>query len=529
MPIIPEINVYEEKTAPQIDETRAGRVLFIGAFDAEKHPATVEGSGTSAVYTFSPQNINTEDEAYNVLGTDTTTYPALKCIEPLFKGATSLLSINMTVAGDTPDKTINVTKLGQALNTVLLEKFDIIFVADTISDELLAVVKAFDETRHEDKRPFDYVGVGTRTNAAAYTTNKMYYNSLVQIIGNIVKGILVVALFVLLPPQIYYLSVAALFSGAIILLGNILLTKKLLPNIGVEIKSFSLPKVLSLIKSGSWLLLSNISNLFLNGLDLLFSNWFISAAIMGRLSVSKQIPFAMSIALGSFSNIFSSSLTKVFAVSNNTMVANEAVSQLKILTILFTVPYAVIIVFGLDFLSLWLGKTGYNIEQLHEIYYLMIIILLDIIISTYMYSIHSIFIAMDAVRYYSVILFISSCISVVATLLLLQFTNLGVYAIAGTSTVILGVVHGIIVPVRAAKLQELPWSYYLKIEGESWLTFFLIIILFGLSSLFIKISGWIDFIASLLLLSSFGYIITIVCVIYRFNFNRLFIDLKKFL
>ena len=212
--------------------------------------------------------------------------------------------------------------------------------------------------------------IGTVYTAAAYTTNKMYYNSLVQIIGNIVKGILVVALFVLLPPQIYYLSVAALFSGAIILFGNILLTKKLLPDIGIEIKSFSLSKVLSLIKSGSWLLLSNISNLFLNGLDLLFSNWFISAAIMGRLSVSKQIPFAMSIALGSFSNIFSSSLTKVFAVSNSKMVANEAVSQLKILTVLFTVPYAVIIVFGFDFLLLWLGKTGYNIEQLHEIYYL---------------------------------------------------------------------------------------------------------------------------------------------------------------
>lgn len=171
MPIIPEINVYEEKTAPQIDETRAGRVLFIGAFDAEKHPAVVEGSGTSAVYTFDPQNVNTEAEAKTVLGTDTTNYPALKCIEPLFKGATSLLTINMTVAGDTPDKTISALKLGQALNTVLLEKFDIIFVADSISDELLAVIKAFDATRHEDKRPFDFVGVGTRSNASAYTTS----------------------------------------------------------------------------------------------------------------------------------------------------------------------------------------------------------------------------------------------------------------------------------------------------------------------------------------------------------------------
>ena len=171
MPIIPEINVYEVKTAPQIDETRAGRILFIGAFDVAKHPAAVEGSGSSAVYTFDPQNINNEDEAKTILGTDTTTYPALKCVEHLFKGATSLLSINMTVPGDTPDKTISALKLGQALNAVLLEKFDIIFIADTITDELLSVVKAFDTTRHEDKRPFDYVGVGTRANAAAYTTS----------------------------------------------------------------------------------------------------------------------------------------------------------------------------------------------------------------------------------------------------------------------------------------------------------------------------------------------------------------------
>lgn len=171
MPIIPEINVYEEKTAPQIDETRAGRVLFIGAFDVTKHPASVEGTGSSAVYTFDPQNVNTEDEAKTVLGTDTTNYPALKCVELLFKGATSLLTINMTVPGDTPDKTISALKLGQALNTVLLEKFDSIFVADSISDELLAVVKAFDATRHEDKRPFDFVGVGTRSNESAYTTS----------------------------------------------------------------------------------------------------------------------------------------------------------------------------------------------------------------------------------------------------------------------------------------------------------------------------------------------------------------------
>lgn len=70
---------------------------------------------------------------------------------------------------------------------------------------------------------------------------------------------------------------------------------------------------------------------------------------MGRLSLAKQIPLALSNALGVFSNIFSSALTKVFASDGNNKLVDEANSQLKILTMFFTVPYAGIIVFGYNF------------------------------------------------------------------------------------------------------------------------------------------------------------------------------------
>lgn len=53
---------------------------------------------------------------------------------------------------------------------------------------------------------------------------------------------------------------------------------------------------------------------------------------MGRLSLAKQIPLALSNALGVFSNIFSSALTKVFASDGNNKLVDEANSQLKILT-----------------------------------------------------------------------------------------------------------------------------------------------------------------------------------------------------
>lgn len=241
-------------------------------------------------------------------------------------------------------------------------------------------------------------------------------------------------------------------------------------------------------------------------------NWFISSAIMGRLSLAKQIPLALSNALGVFSNIFSSALTKVFASDGNNKLIYEANSQLKILTMFFTVPYAGIIVFGYDFLKLWLSDTSYTRTQFVEIYILMILVLLDIIISTYMYSIHSIFIAIDKVRIYSVVLLVSSIISIATTLVLLKCTGLGVYVIAGTSTVILGFTHGVIVPACAAKLLHRPiWTFW-KTEFRSWASLAVICVVFSVVKNFMDFPNWISFFINIMIAGLIGYILESILV-----------------
>ena len=349
--------------------------------------------------------------------------------------------------------------------------------------------------------------IGTVYTAAAFTTGQMHYNSIVQIISNVIKSVMVFALFMILPAKIYFLSLATLCAGIITLWGNYEVTKKLFADFKIERKYYSPLKLKRLVKSGLWVLISNISNLLLNGLDLLFSNWFVSSAIMGRLSLAKQIPLALSNALGVFSNIFSSALTKVFASDGNNELVDEANGQLKILTIFFSVPYAGIIVLGYDFLTLWLKNANYSQVQLQEIYALMIIVLLDIVISTYMYSIHSIFIAIDKVRVYSVILFVSSVISICATTLLLNYSKLGVYAIAGTSTVVLGFTHGVIVPACAAKLLDRPlWTFW-KSELKSWCSLALLCFAFSIVKKTMIFSNWMHFFVNILIIAFFGYLI----------------------
>lgn len=200
--------------------------------------------------------------------------------------------------------------------------------------------------------------IGTVYTAAAFSTNQMQYSSLVQIVSNIVKSVLVFVLFSILPPKVYYLSAATLIAGMVTFVGNYFVTKKLFKDFGIEKRRFNFEKLITLLKSGFWVLISNISNLLLNGLDLLFSNWFISSVMMGRLSLAKQIPLALSNALGVFSNIFSSALTKVFATNGNNSLIDEATEQLKILTIFFTVPYAGIIAYGKDFFEIMVKSNG---------------------------------------------------------------------------------------------------------------------------------------------------------------------------
>ncbi len=347
--------------------------------------------------------------------------------------------------------------------------------------------------------------IGTVYTAAAFTTGKMHYNSLVQIISNVIKSVLVLVLFLVLPPKIYYLSLATLCAGFVTLYGNYKITEKMFDDFKIQKEYYSFFKLKRLVKSGFWVLISNISNLLLNGLDLLFSNWFLSSALMGRLSLAKQIPLALSNALGVFSNIFSSSLTKVFASNGNDKLVDEANAQLKILTVFFTVPYAGIIIFGYDFLLLWLRNTNYNTTQYFEIYILMIIVLLDIIISTYMYSVHSIFIAIDRVRIYSITLFVSSIISICITLLVLNITNLGVYAIAGTSTIILGITHGIIVPGCASKLLNKPiWTFW-KSEIQSWKSLIIMCFIFAIVKRYFVLEDWVHFFMSIIIIGLFGY------------------------
>lgn len=81
----------------------------------------------------------------------------------------------------------------------------------------------------------------------------------------------------------------------------------------------------------------------------------------------------------------------------------------------------------------------------------------------------------------------ASLISMSVTLILLKFTELGVYAIAGTSTIVLGFTHGVIVPGCAAKLLKKPIWLFWKSELKSWISLAVTSTHFGCNKVFFSV------------------------------------------
>lgn len=361
---------------------------------------------------------------------------------------------------------------------------------------------------------------------STFVVNRMDLHAYVQIGSNLVKLIVTIFLFALFFPHVYFVSIAALLSSSFIFVAYLKLKKKLLPSFVVSKTLFSIRKILKIAKSGLWILLSNVSNLLLNGLDLLIANLMVSQASMGRLSISQQIPNAVGTMLGYMSNIFSASFTEYVAHNDKTGLVQEIGFTCKILGIFMTVPFAGIIIYGMDFFKLWLPAKVYSYADLFQIYILMLLTLANVIVNAYMYSVHSLFIALAKVKMYSIMIFISGCVSTMLTLLITKYTSLGIYAIAGTSTIVLSLVNLFLVPLYAEYALKVPPFTLLKTILKNYVALCIVMVIYVVIKPYVKTNTWFNFIGNMMIIAIPAYILVFVFLLNR-NEKEKFI--KKFL
>lgn len=344
--------------------------------------------------------------------------------------------------------------------------------------------------------------IGGVFTVATYCKNKLYLSSLRTMESTIIKFIIILFLFFLLKPSVFYVGIATLIASIYVLVFNVKYTKVLLPNIKIKRKYFSIKEIKILLSSGLWNSITNLGNVIADGLDLLISNIFVGATTMGVIAVAKVPGSAFNNIISSILTVFQPQTLEYYANNDTENTKLEIIKSMKISGILGNIPFSYIVIFGTAFCMIWMPNMDNKFLTI-----LCILSFINVFTGGIISPLYNVFTITNNVKTNAIMALVSAMLSTLLVLLLLYTTDLGAFAIVGCSAIV-GLIKGfIIVPIYAAKCFNLKWNTFFAPIMQYILATVIMIIIFYLIRLIFDVDNWINLFASIIICGILGLII----------------------
>jgi O-antigen/teichoic acid export membrane protein len=360
---------------------------------------------------------------------------------------------------------------------------------------------------------------------ATFAKDRLDIDAIRNIVGNIIKAIFLIIVFSILTPKIYYITLGGLIYTVFAIIVNIKITKKIAPELKYDKKLYSIEKVKTLAKSGIWNSLNSLSKMLLTGLDLLIANIFVGPEAMGILSVAKTIPTSIETLLGAVANIFSPQFIILYSQHKIKELVKSVNFSLKVVGLLMIVPIAGFIAFGTEFYTLWLPSKTVN--EISQIQILSVLSLLPYLISVSNYTLFILDTTTNKLKRPVMVTMIMSVVSTLTTLILLKVTNLGIFAVAGVSSIYWCTKVFFFNTINAAKNLRIKWNAFFNQFLKNLLCFGIIIMIFTAVNYFLILNTWKNFIIVIGIMGIIGYIITFYILLKKDERKVIYNIIKK--
>ena len=356
-----------------------------------------------------------------------------------------------------------------------------------------------------------FIQLGTNTfQTCFFAADRLDLSARRSLENYILRAGMLLVTFSFFKPHIWYVGLASVICAVFMAFLNKHYMKELTPDLCVSRRYFSVKAVKELVGVGIWNSVNQLSQMLMTGLDLLITNVFIGSAEMGILSISKTIPTQLLSFIGMVSNVFSPRRTIVYASGDKNRFLRETSFAMRVCGALCSVPLIGFIAFGREFYSLWMSSL--SAQDIMQVQLLSVLTLLPTIFSVYIYPLYNV----NTITCKLKIPVLVSCGIGIGNLgivyVLLCTTDLGIYAVAGVSSILLLFRVILFVPMYAAhNLDVRVWTFYpplLRGCGAS-------LCMFAVCKIFLKIyqvSGWIELTAAAVICGISGYAINFFVV-----------------
>lgn len=322
-----------------------------------------------------------------------------------------------------------------------------------------------------------------------YVKNRLDLEARRNIEGNIIRAIALIALFVLLPAKIYFITGTVLIVTIYNCAANLHYKRKLMPEIKINAQSFSFQSIKKLLSSGIWNSVNSLSTTLLNTLDVLITNLFLGAATSGVYALVKTVPNFLNQLIAILVKVFVPNINILYAQGKKDELLKEVLFSVRVMGFLATIPIGFLMVFGDGFFEAWVPTQDNKLLQS-----LSLLTLFPLIASSIISVIVNVYITTNKLRVPALVLLGVGIINLTLVVTLLTFTDLGVWTvpIVGMTTQLLYYVG--FQPIYAARCLNLPWhTFYKAIALSSACTITMVAACLLYRSVF-EVHGWIQLI-----------------------------------
>lgn len=345
---------------------------------------------------------------------------------------------------------------------------------------------------------------------STFATNRLDLAAKINIVSYVMKGLLLLGLFMFFKPHVLYVGFAACVVSMYLLIKNIYYTRKLLPNIQIKKSFFDIKSILEVVKSGVWNTITKLGQILTDGLDLLITNLFINPLAMGQLAIVKTITTTLSTFVSTFAGVFSPQQTIDYAKGKMDEVVKDFKFSMKLTGLFASSAMCFLLVFGYSFYSLWVPNQDINLLTV-----VSFVSVISLVISSVIVPLWQIFTITNKLKVNALVHVFVGLFNTAVVFILLQFTDLGIIAVAGVSSMTAIVKNLIYTPLYSAHCLGVKKTiFYPEIVRYLIVSVVLTIIYFGFYSL-IPVNSW-----AILILMVFVCGIVGVIVNYFLVFNK---------
>lgn len=347
-----------------------------------------------------------------------------------------------------------------------------------------------------------------------YVTNRLDRSYIPNVFASVIRCACIFLMMSLLTPKVWYVGFAATILTVITLIVNCYNTHTLTPELRIRLSGgkpiYSLKAIWKLVGSGIWNSISSVGNMLLSGLDLIIANMALGATAMGVLSLSKTLPHLMQQLSSSICNAFAPELTINYAKGDMKAVLKDINRAMKLTSVIMTVPFAGIVVLCDRFYQLWVPSQDAALLQA-----LTILSILGYMFTSGTQILYNVFSTVNKVKENAIAMLLSGVVSTALTLLLVHYTQLGIYAVAGVSVFVCLVRNMVFtVPMTAKYLGYHFFQFYPQV-GRTILSSGLLIGAGFVVKPFLPQGSWGSFIISTVIVGILGLLINVCLLLNR--------------